>query len=81
MKYKEENPRLVLVEVGEYWLDSARFNIDMDEFDSALAKARAVSSSASRVEWYERAVDLYHGEYLQNMYYEWVFAERRRLGH
>jgi two-component system LytT family response regulator len=29
--------------------------------------------------WYERAVALYRGEYLQNMYYEWVFPERRRL--
>jgi len=79
LKHKEENPRLILVEVGEYWLDSARFNIDVDEFDSALAKARASSNSTTRAEWYERAVSLYRGEYLQNMYYEWVFAERRRL--
>jgi two-component SAPR family response regulator len=79
LKYKEENPRLILVEVGEYWLDSARFNIDVDEFDFALAKARASSNAATRTEWYERAVALYRGEYLQNMYYEWVFAERRRL--
>ncbi|MCC6297686.1 MAG: winged helix-turn-helix domain-containing protein [Anaerolineales bacterium] len=81
LKQKDENPRLVLVEVGEYWLDSARFNIDVDEFDSALAKARAATNSATRAEWYEHAVSLYRGEYLQNMYYEWVFAERRRLMH
>jgi ATP/maltotriose-dependent transcriptional regulator MalT/two-component SAPR family response regulator len=79
LKHKEENPRLILVEVGEYWLDSARFNIDVDEFDFALAKARASSSSTARAEWYERAVASYRGEYLQNMYYEWVFPERRRL--
>jgi two-component SAPR family response regulator/tetratricopeptide (TPR) repeat protein len=79
LKHKEANPRLILVEVGEYWLDSARFNIDVDEFDFALAKARASSNAAARAEWYERAVALYRGEYLQNMYYEWVFAERRRL--
>jgi LuxR family maltose regulon positive regulatory protein len=79
LRYKEENPRLILVEVGEYWLDSARFNIDVDEFDFALAKARASTVAATRTEWYERAVALYRGEYLQNMYYEWVFAERRRL--
>lgn len=41
LKHKAENPRLILVEVGEYWLDSARFNIDVDEFPFALAKARA----------------------------------------
>ena len=75
----DDSPRLILVEVGEYWLDSARFTIDVDEFNSALAKARASSSAASRAEWYEHAVSLYHGEYLQNLYYEWVFPERRRL--
>ena len=79
LKHEEANPRLILVEVGEYWLDLARFNIDVDEFDFALAKARASSNPTARVEWYERAVALYRGEYLQNMYYEWVFAERRRL--
>jgi len=79
LKTGEDSPRLILVEVGEYWLDSARFTIDVDEFDSALAKARVASSTKKRAEWYARAVDLYQGEYLQNMYYEWVFAERRRL--
>jgi LuxR family maltose regulon positive regulatory protein len=75
----EDSPRLILVEVGEYRLDSARFAIDVDEFDSALAKARAASIPRNRTEWYERAVSLYHGEYMQNLYYEWVFPERRRL--
>ena len=79
LKTGDDSPRLILVEVGEYWLDSARFTIDVDEFDSALAKARVASNAAKRAEWYARAADLYQGEYLQNMYYEWVFAERRRL--
>ncbi|MBX3035939.1 MAG: tetratricopeptide repeat protein [Anaerolineales bacterium] len=79
LKIGEENPRLILVEVGEYWLDSARFTIDVDEFNSALAQARAINNQNQRAEWYERAVNLYRGEYLQNLYYEWVFPERRRL--
>jgi LuxR family maltose regulon positive regulatory protein len=79
LKFKNESPKLILVEVGEYWLDSARFNIDVDEFDSAIAKARAAAAPANRVDWYERAATLYRGEYLQNLYYDWVFAERRRL--
>ncbi|NJN79566.1 MAG: tetratricopeptide repeat protein [Anaerolineales bacterium] len=79
LKVGKENPRLILVEVGEYWLDSARFTIDVDEFNSALAQARAVNNPASRAEWYERTVALYRGEYLQNLYYEWIFPERRRL--
>jgi len=81
LKTGSDSPRLVLVEVGEYRLDSARFTIDVDEFDSVLAKARAASNAKSRAEWYERAVNLYGGEYLQNLYYEWVFSERRRLAH
>ncbi|MEB2333421.1 MAG: BTAD domain-containing putative transcriptional regulator [Anaerolineaceae bacterium] len=79
LKSGKENPRLILVEVGEYWLDSARFTIDVDEFNSALAQAHAVNNQSQRAEWYERAVSLYRGEYLQNLYYEWVFPERRRL--
>jgi LuxR family transcriptional regulator, maltose regulon positive regulatory protein len=76
---KETTPRLILVEVGEYWLDSAHFTIDVDEFNSSLAQARAGIQPASRAIWYQRAISLYQGEYLQNLYYEWIFPERRRL--
>jgi len=79
LKTGDDSPRLILVEVGEYWLDSARFAIDVDEFDSALAKARVAANADARAELYDFAIDLYHGEYLQNLYYEWVFPERRRL--
>lgn len=79
LKSSDENPRLILVEVGEYRLDAARFSIDVDQFNSALAQANASHTPAGRMEWYERAVSLYRGEYLQNLYYEWVFPERRRL--
>jgi two-component SAPR family response regulator len=75
----DESPRLILVETGEYWLDSARFSIDVDEFSSALAQGHAATNPPARAAWYEKAVSLYHGEYLQNMYYEWLFLERRRL--
>jgi two-component SAPR family response regulator len=79
LKAGDDSPRLILVEVGEYWLDSARFSIDVDEFNLSIAKARSATNSESAAGWYERAADLYQGEYLQNLYYEWVFAERRRL--
>ena len=79
LKTGDDSPRLILVEVGEYWLDVARFAIDVDEFDSALAKARAQPNARSRIEWYECAAGIYRGEYLQNLYHEWVFPERRRL--
>ena len=79
LKTGDDSPRLILVEVGEYWLDSARFTIDLDEFNTTLAKARSAPNTKARAEWYERAVALYHGEYMQNLYYEWVFPERRQL--
>lgn len=79
LKAGNDSPRLILVEVGEYWLDSARFSIDVDEFNAAMAKARSATNDEVAAEWYERAAALYQGEYLQNLYYEWVFPERRRL--
>jgi LuxR family maltose regulon positive regulatory protein len=78
LRMDESSPRLILVESGDYRLDVARFRIDVDEFDTALAKARAASSSES-AEWYEQAINLYRGEYLQNLYYDWLMPERRRL--
>ena len=73
----ESSPRLILVESGDYRLDIARFRIDADEFDTAIAKARAASSETA--EWYEQAINLYKGEYFQNLYYDWLMPERRRL--
>ena len=79
LKVGADSPRLILVEVGEYWLDSARFSIDVDEFNTAMAKARSANNAEAAAEWHKQAVTLVQGEYLQNMYYEWIFPERRRL--
>jgi LuxR family maltose regulon positive regulatory protein len=79
LRIHEPAPRYVLAEAGEYHLDAARFNIDVDEFDAALANARATSSDETAARWLEQAVGLYQGEYLQNLYYDWLFPERRRL--
>lgn len=75
----ENSPRFILVEAGDYRLDAARFAIDVDEFDSALAKARVAADDEAAVHFLEQAVNLYKGEYLQNLYYDWLFPERRRL--
>ena len=71
--------RFVLVEAGEYWLDNAAFSVDVNEFDTALTKARAASTEELAADWYEQAISQYHGEYLDNLYYDWLFAERHRL--
>jgi LuxR family transcriptional regulator, maltose regulon positive regulatory protein len=79
MRSGENSPRLILVEAGEYRIDVARFIIDVEEFDSALAKARAASDEGIAAKFHEQAIHLYNGEYLQNLYYDWLFPERRRL--
>lgn len=71
--------QFILVEAGEYWLDTAAFSVDVDEFDAALAQARAAASEDLAARWYEQAIALYHGEYLENLYYSWLFPERQRL--
>jgi two-component SAPR family response regulator len=79
LRSHEQSPRFVLVEAGEYHLDAARFSIDVDEFDAALANARAISNDETVARWLEQAIVLYQGEYLGNLYYDWLFPERRRL--
>jgi LuxR family transcriptional regulator, maltose regulon positive regulatory protein len=71
--------QFVLIEAGEYWLDTAAFRIDVDEFEAALAKARSAASDDLAAHWYEEAINLYHAEYLDNLYYNWLFPERNRL--
>jgi LuxR family maltose regulon positive regulatory protein len=68
----------ILVEAGEYWLDAARFSVDVDAFDAALAKARNMSGEEA-AHWEEQAVNLYHSQYMENLYYDWVMPERNRL--
>ncbi len=79
LKMNENSPRFILVEAGDYRLDAARFSIDVDEFDSALAKARVAADDEAGARFLEQAVNLYSAEYLQNLYYDWLFPERRRL--
>ena len=79
LRVNKPAPRFVLVEMGEYHLDAARFSIDVDEFDAALANARAASNDETVARWLEGAVGLYQGDYLGNLYYDWLFPERRRL--
>ncbi|MEI6291328.1 MAG: hypothetical protein WCP19_12930, partial [Chloroflexota bacterium] len=78
LRLSDSSPRLILVESGDYRLDAARFRIDADEFETALAKARAAAAPEA-AEWYEQAINLYSGEYFQNLHYDWLMPERRRF--
>ena len=74
-----EKTKYILVQGGEYYLDRSRFEIDVDVFESSLANAYTAPGIES-IRWYEQAVTIYEGEYLNNLlYYDWVIPERRRL--
>ncbi|MCP4167239.1 MAG: tetratricopeptide repeat protein, partial [Chloroflexi bacterium] len=81
LRAEGQSTKYVVVEAGEYWLDTARFQLDIDEFDTTLAQARAAEnlSPMEAAAWYERAITLYEGDFLANYYYDWVFPERRHL--
>ena len=51
---------------------------DLQEFESALAKAREQRQSAGRDEWLDVAIDLYH-PLLPDLYDEWVLPRRVSL--
>ncbi len=79
LRAKEQGSKLILVKRSEYWLDSPYFQIDVDAFNAALIQARTSTGQAA-VRWYEQALDLYQGDYLNNLlYYDWAINERRRL--
>lgn len=73
-----EKEKFILSEVGEYRLDTAKFDVDVEHFDSLLKRAISVGGVQS-AEFYERALALYQGEYFDNLYYEWLILERERL--
>jgi LuxR family maltose regulon positive regulatory protein len=75
----DDRTKFVLLKGGECWLDAARFDIDVKEFEASLDAAQATTGEKSAAH-YERAIRLYQGEFLDNLlYYDWATAERRRL--
>ena len=79
LRGQDKTLKYILVEAGEYWLDSARFSIDADEFDAAFMQARSSQTKEAAESWYLKGLALYQGDYLSGLYYDWVFPEQRRL--
>ena len=74
-----QSTKFILVEDGRYWFDTARFQVDVNDFDALLAKAR-VAPPEQAAHFYAQALDLYRGEYLSSYpYTDWATPERRRL--
>jgi two-component SAPR family response regulator len=73
----------ILLEEGYYRLcPSVRVETDVEEFDLRYERGRRVEKT-NRMEGaseYERAVELYRGEYLlEHLYEDWTMVERQRL--
>lgn len=71
----DEKLKYVLLEAGNYRLDAAKFSIDAHEFESLITQA----DYSTDYNLYEKAVQLYTGRYLANLYYDWAIRESERL--
>jgi DNA-binding SARP family transcriptional activator len=72
------NSNLIETDKEYVRLASARFVIDVCEFESSIRSARS-NGSALDVACVLHALELYRGDLLPGLYDEWIFPERRRL--
>ena len=75
LRRDKEKAKFILVESGDYRLDSSRFEIDANQFESLLR--RAIESNDEDL--YKRAIALHSGRYLENLYYDWAIQEAEHL--
>jgi LuxR family transcriptional regulator, maltose regulon positive regulatory protein len=73
----------ILLEEGYYRLcPTFRVETDVEEFDLRYEQGRRLEKT-NHIEWaaeYEKAVELYRGEYLlEHLYEDWTMVERERL--
>jgi DNA-binding SARP family transcriptional activator len=77
-------PRHLLLEDGRYRLSpDIRVETDVEEFDACFEQGRHLEREGHTREAaleYEKAIDLYRGDYLiEDLYEDWTMVERERL--
>lgn len=88
LRFKNEMYRLRKV-VGQnairYENDLYGFNHDVDyeydveDFEAFITKAKSTQDAKQKISFYQRAIDLVQGPYLNDIYSDWAIEERGRL--
>lgn len=58
---------------------SLNYEYDVEAFESYVTRAKSAETGEEKISLYRKAVELMDGPYLDDIYYDWVIADRERL--
>jgi ATP/maltotriose-dependent transcriptional regulator MalT/two-component SAPR family response regulator len=58
---------------------SLNYEYDVEAFESYIARVKSAGTNEEKISLYRKAVELMDGPYLNDIYYDWVIADRERL--